>query len=542
MTSSKESIRTELAFETYPATKRLRQLALNPIDLHQRDALSVERMQKYASAACGIKFLYGTERITDEVMQALVELSEQAHVHEKMRKVQGGEVMNLIEGYPSENRPVLHTATRDFFGSPPLSKQAEQAALEAKKEVEKLKQFMLKIDQENHFSDLVMVAIGGSELGPKAHYVALEHLLKDGRKVHFISNVDPDDASRVLSGLDLNKTLVVVVSKTGSTLETQTNEALVRERFKEKGLDPQKHFIGVTSKGSMMDNTKNYLECFYMWDWVGGRLSTSSMGGGVMLSFAFGFDVYFELLRGAHAMDQAALSKDIKTNLPLLGALLSVWNRNFLGYPTLALIPYSQALSRYSAHIQQVEMECNGKRIDKKGHPVDFHTAMIIWGEPGTNAQHSFYQMIHQGTDIVPLEFIGFKESQYGEDLDIHGTTSQQKLLSNLFAQMLALATGQNNENPNKYFPGNRPSHLLLAEKLTPFIAGCLLAYFEHKVAFEGFIWDINSFDQEGVQLGKVLAEKILNRFSAKNTQKKSEEYPLGDFLISELETFPEQR
>lgn len=541
MDSTKETAQNQLAFEHYTATRKLRQLAAHPINLHEKNALTVERMEKYVSQACGIKFIYGTERITDEVMKSLIELANQAKVHEKMRKVQGGEIMNLIKGFPSENRPVLHTATRDFFGSAPLTKEAEKASCEARQEVDKLKAFLEKVDRDDHFSDLIMIAIGGSELGPKAHYVALEHLLKKGRRVHFISNVDPDDAAHVLKGIDLSKTLVVVVSKTGSTLETQTNEALVRERFKQQGLDPQKHFIGVTSKGSVMDDPKNYLACFYMWDWVGGRLSTSSMGGGVMLAFAFGFDVYFELLRGAHAMDQAALTEDIQTNLPLLGALLSVWNRNFLGYPTLALIPYSRALSRYSAHIQQVEMECNGKRIDREGRPVDFHTAMIIWGEPGTNAQHSFYQMIHQGTDIVPLEFIGFKESQFNEDVTLKGTTSQEKLLSNLFAQMLALATGQNNDNPNKYFPGNRPSHLLLAEKLTPFIAGCLLAYYEHKVAFEGFIWDINSFDQEGVQLGKVLADKILHRFAAQQGDQ-TEKYPLGDFLISQLKCFPEQK
>jgi glucose-6-phosphate isomerase len=281
-----------------------------------------------------------------------------------------------------------------------------------------------------------------------------------------------------------------------------------------------------------MDDRKRYLESFYIWDWVGGRYSTTSMVGGVMLSFAFGFDVYWDFLKGVNAMDKQALNPSIKKNIPLLGALLSVWNRSFLHYPTLALIPYSQPLSRYSAHIQQVEMESNGKHIDQNGNQVDYATGPVIWGEPGTNAQHSFYQLIHQGTDIIPLEFIGYALSQNGEDSKWNGTTLQQKLLSNLFAQAIALAVGQKSDNPNQQFKGNRPSHTLLGKQLTPFALGALLGYFEHKVAFEGFIWGINSFDQEGVQLGKVLAKKLIDRFSdPKNTKP----YPLGDAFINQL-------
>lgn len=283
-----------------------------------------------------------------------------------------------------------------------------------------------------------------------------------------------------------------------------------------------------------MDDRKRYLESFYIWDWIGGRYSTTSMVGGVMLSFAFGFDVYWDFLRGANAMDKQALNRDFNQNVPLLGALLSVWNRSFLHYPTLALIPYSQALSRYSAHIQQVEMESNGKHIDQGGRQVDFPTGPVIWGEPGTNAQHSFYQLIHQGTDIIPLEFVGFKYSQNGADSQWKGTTLQQKLLSNLFAQAIALAVGQKSDNPNQQFKGNRPSHILLGKQLTPYSLGALLGYFEHKVAFEGFLWGINSFDQEGVQLGKVLAKKLIDRFADPKT---SEPYPLGDAFLKQLDT-----
>jgi glucose-6-phosphate isomerase len=527
-----------LAFDHYPATAKLKAMAQHPCDLTDPHVLTPERLKKYISESCGFKLLYGTERITDDVMKTLQELTREADVFTQMEKMQAGEVINKIEGYPSENRRVLHTAVRDFFDNPNKAKAAVEATAEAKQEIDKLQHFLSKIDKQKRFTDLVMIGIGGSDLGPRAHYIALQHLQKEGRHVHFISNVDPDDAAAIFKNLDLSKTLVVCVSKSGTTLETLTNEEIARSYFLKASLNPQEHFIAVTGKGSPMDDPKKYLESFYIWDWIGGRYSTTTMVGGVMLSFAFGFEVFWELLRGANAMDKAVLQRNIDHNLPLLGALLSVWNRNFLGYPTLAIIPYSQALLRFPAHIQQLSMESNGKQIDKFGHRVDFQTGPIIWGEPGTNAQHSFFQLIHQGTTTVPLEFVGFKESQYNRDLLFRGTYSQEKLLANLFAQAIALAAGQKDpENPNKNFPGNRPSHILLARKLTPSILGSLLAYFEHKVAFEGFILGINSFDQEGVQLGKVLANKIIDQFAAKRGQGKHTDFALGEAMIKQLET-----
>lgn len=524
---------TTTHFLQYPATKQLEKLAKTPFDLTKPENLTPERLQKYCSQSCGYKLLYGTERVNEETLQALSTLAKEANVMQKMAQMQAGETINTIHGFPSENRSVLHTATRDFFDHPNQGVEAKKGAALAKKQVDKLKAFIEKIDRENRFTDLVMVGIGGSDLGPRAHYIALEYLRKPGRQAHFICNVDPDDAASVLKDLDLSKTLVVIVSKSGTTLETATNEAFVREHYKKVNLDPAKHFIAVTMEGSPMEDPKKYLESFHMWDWIGGRYSTTSMVGGVMLSFTLGFEVFWELLRGANAMDKAVLeTDDLSKNLPLLAALLGIWNRNFLHYPTLAIIPYSQALLRFPAHIQQLDMESDGKRIDKEGQPVTFDTGPIIWGEPGTNAQHSFYQLIHQGTTVVPIEFIGFKESQRSEDVTFKGTTSQQKLLANLFAQALGLATGQKNENPNKVFPGNRPTHILLGKKLTPYSLGVLLAFFEHKVAFQGFIWNINSFDQEGVQLGKVLANKIIGRFAGEK-----ETYPLADVLIKHLES-----
>lgn len=530
--------KTAIPFTQCRAFQKLKQLAEKPFDLTIPGNLTPQRLSHFRAEACGYKFLYGTERVTEQVMEALAELADETQALAKMQKMQSGEVVNYIEGYPSEQRAALHTATRDFFKRPSSGKKAVEAAQLAKEELEKLKTFMGKIDGEKRYTDMIMIGIGGSDLGPRAHYLALQHLLKPGRRVRFISNIDPDDAAMALRHINLSKTLVVVVSKTGTTLETFSNEEFVRAHFKKQGLKPEEHFISVTCPGTPMDDASKYLACFHFWEWVGGRFCTTSMAGGVMLSFAFGITVFQELLQGANAMDKTALENNLNQNLPLLAALLSIWNRNFLHYPTTVLLPYSQALSRFPAHIQQVEMESNGKRIDQLGHPVDFHTAPIIWGEPGTNGQHSFYQLIHQGTDIIPLLFIAFRESQCQDDIEIQGTTLQQKLLANVFAQMIALATGQANDNPNKVFPGNRPSSLLLANRLTPFTLGALLAFFEHRTAFEGFIWNINSFDQEGVQLGKVLAGQILNLFLAeKGDAAPSKPFPLGQTLLDQLKS-----
>lgn len=521
-------------FQQYSNVQRLRQFCENPIDLTKEGVLSKERLEKMKTESCGFKLLYATERVNDDVMQALFDLGAEAHVLKKMHDMQSGEVINKIEGYESENRMVLHTAMRDFFEDQNQAKAAREASKLAWDEIEKLRSFMKEIDKKD-FTDLVQIGIGGSDLGPRALTIACHAFHKEHRRGHFISNVDPDDATQVINDVDLSKTLFVVVSKSGSTLETLTNEELVRERLRNAGLNPKDHFIAVTGKGSPMDDPSRYRTSFYIWDYIGGRYSVTSMVGGVMLSFVLGVDGFLEILKGASKMDKIALSKDMKVNLPLVNALLGIWNRNFLHLPTVAIIPYSQALLRFPAHLQQLDMESNGKHIEKKGGTVDFETGPIIWGEPGTNGQHSFYQLIHQGTTVVPVELIGFKESQYSKDLEIQDTTSQEKLLSNLLAQSVALAIGQKSDNPNKCFSGNRPNHLLLGACLTPETVGSLLSYFENKVAFQGFIWNINSFDQEGVQLGKVLANKFIELFKAKKHKQKSD-FELGKNYLEFLE------
>ncbi len=526
-----------IPFTEYSATKNLKNLAKEPINLTKDKDLNIQRLTKFSAQACNYQLLYGTECINEEILDNLFELADEAQVLKKMKKMQEGEITNYIQGYSSDNRPVLHTATRDFFAQRTLSPIANQASLKALKEISKLKNFIQKNNHDYHFTDLVVIAIGGSNLGPHSHYLALKYLSLPHRHVHFVTNLDPDSITSLIHGLDLKKTLVLVMSKSGTTLETATNESFIRQYFHNQALDSSKHFISVSTEGSPLDDQTKYLECFYIWNWVGGRFSTSSMMGGVLLAFAFGFEVFWEFLQGAHAMDQVALSSDTNKNLPLLGALLGIWNRNFLNYGALAIVPYSHALKHYPAHIQQVDMESNGKCVDQQGNNLDFETGPLIFGEAGTSAQHSFFQLLHQGTTIIPVEFIGFKECQRGQDHLLNSTTSQQKLLANLFAQSIALAQGKSDQNPNKLFPGNRPSHMLLGEKLTPYALGSLLAYYEHKVAFQGFIWGINSFDQEGVQLGKELATKFIYNFAIQNGSKDKREltHPLGDTFLNFL-------
>lgn len=521
-------------FSKLASTKKLNQLANNPVDLKNQQFLHEKRIEECQVEGAGLKLVYAFEKVDQSVLEGLKELAFETKALEKMMKMQNGEVMNQIIGFDSENRQVLHTAMRDFFSDKNQAKEAKTVAELAFLEVKKLEQFEKRIDLENKFDTFVQIGIGGSDLGPKAIYLALQAYQKKPRKVYFVSNVDPDDAAFTLKQIDLKKTLFIVVSKSGTTLETLTNESFFRERYEKLGINPKDHFIAVTGKDSPMDNPKNYLESFYIWDFVGGRYSVTSMVGGVILSLAISFECYMEFLKGANEMDKIALQKDVMKNLPLFGALIGIWNHNFLNTPTLAVIPYAQALSRFPAHLQQLDMESNGKHITQDGQFVDFETGPVIWGEPGTNGQHSFYQLIHQGTQVVPVCFIGFKHSQRGLDWKYESTTSQQKLNANLFAQALALAIGQASKNPNKVFEGNRPSHIILAKELTPQICGALLSYFENKVAFQGFIWGINSFDQEGVQLGKVLAKEFL-RIMEKGENVDPKDFPLGQALLKKL-------
>jgi len=510
--------------------KKLKKISEKPIDLTKKDIFTTERIKKMQINCLDYTFFYATEQIDEEIIEILFNLAKETDAISKMIDMQNGEIINGYLNCPSENRQVLHSATRDIFENKNTSIKAEKASKLAYEEILKLEKFLSEINKKNKFQNLVQIGIGGSYLGPKALYEALKKYGQKNKKIYFISNIDPDESSYILNNIDLSKTLFVSVSKSGTTLENLTNEEIVRIKLKEKGLNPKEHIVSVTGKKSPMDDSSKYLESFYIWDFIGGRFSVTSMVGGVTLGFALGIENFKEILKGANYMDKIALKGDI-TNLPLFSALLGIWNRNFLNYSNLAIIPYSQALLYFPLHLQQVDMESNGKNINKKCEFIAYKTGPVVFGDIGTNVQHSFFQLFHQGTNIVPVEFVGYKYCQYKQDLKIKNTTSQQKLLSNLFAQSIALAIGKKDKNPNKNFSGNRPNHILLGEKLDPFSLGVLLSYYENKIAFQGFIWDINSFDQEGVQLGKVLANQFLDLFA-----KKDIDFDIGKEFLKQMD------
>ena len=345
-------------------------------------------------------------------------------------------------------------------------------------------------------------------------YMALENWARKNNtfrmEAKFISNVDPDDAAAVLASVDLSRSVFILVSKSGTTLETLTNETFVKKALKDAGLDPSRHMIAVTSETSPLAKSSDYLTAFFMDDYIGGRYSSTSAVGGAILSLAFGPEVFSRFLDGAAEGDALAAKTNPMDNAAMLDALIGVYERNILGYPSTAVLPYSQALSRFPAHLQQLDMESNGKSVNRFGESLNYPTGPVIFGEPGTNGQHSFYQLLHQGTDIIPLQFIGFRRNQADVDVVIQDSTSQQKLCANVAAQIMAFACGKEDDNRNKYFAGNRPSSIIIGEQLTPESLGALLAHFENKVMYQGFLWNLNSFDQEGVQLGKVLAKRVL--------------------------------
>lgn len=508
-------------FKATRAYARLMQLADCPIDLRSPGILSPARIGRMVCEAGPLRLLYATQRVDAAELEALEDLARETGAVEQFRAMVRGEVMNHVFPLGPEKQRVLHTASRNVFPDLPAQRGAvehSEAAGLARQRLDELRAFLAEIGGQ--FDHLVQIGIGGSDLGPRALYLALRQCWQEGRSVHFLSNVDPDDAAQVLSGLNLERTLVAVISKSATTLETRTNEDIAASRFA-RALNlseaevTRRQFVFVTAHPERLK--RPYRHVFGMDEYIGGRFSATSMVGGVPLGFGLGCENFEAILRGAREMDLNALNPNPCENLSLLAALLGIWNRNFLGYETLAILPYSQMLVRFVAHLQQLDMESNGKRVTRWGEAAGYPTGPIVWGEPGTNGQHAFYQLIHQSDTIVPCEFIGFRESQMGQDLDVEGTTSQQKLLANLLAQARALATGKSEDNPNRVFPGNRPSSLLIADRLDPRTLGALLAFYENKVAFQGFIWNINSFDQEGVQLGKVLADRFIAHLNARN-------------------------
>ena len=468
-----------------------------------------ERVKSYSvPMAEGLAYNYAAKQVNEDVLAALVKLAEEAQLSEKFEELYNGAVINT-----GENRLVLHQLTRGQLGNTVTADGVDKRAFYVEQQ-NRIAEFANKVHAGEitnaageKFTTVVQIGIGGSDLGPRAMYLALENWAKKNgcfkMEAKFISNVDPDDAAAVLNSIDVAHSIFVLVSKSGTTLETLTNESFVKDALKNAGLDASKHMIAVTSETSPLAKSDDYLAAFFMDDYIGGRYSSVSGVGGAVLSLAFGPEVFAAFLEGAAAEDKLSANKDVLQNPEMLDALIGVYERNVLGYPSTAVLPYSQALNRFPAHLQQVDMESNGKS-------VNYPTGPVLFGEPGTNGQHSFYQLLHQGTDIVPLQFVGFRNNQMETDVDIQGSTSQQKLCANVAAQIVAFACGKADENKNKNFEGGRPSSIIIGDQVNPKTLGALLAHFENKIMFQGFLWNVNSFDQEGVQLGKVLAKRVL--------------------------------
>ena len=502
--------------DTISAYQELRKVT--PVNL--REAMTgengAERVRKYSvPMAAGLAYNYAAKQVDDEVLEALAKLAEETQLAGKFEALYNGEVINT-----GEKRMVLHHMTRGQLGEGVAADGVDKRSFYVQ-EQKKIAELANKVHAGEitnaageKFTTVVQIGIGGSDLGPRAMYLALENWAKVNNtfkmEARFISNVDPDDAAAVLNTIDVAHSLFVLVSKSGTTLETLTNESFVKDALKNAGLDPSRHMIAVTSETSPLAKSDDYLAAFFMDDYIGGRFSSTSGVGGAVLSLAFGPEVFAQFLDGAAEEDKLARNQDMFANPAMLDALIGVYERNVLGYQNTAVLPYSQALSRFPAHLQQLDMESNGKSVNRFGEPVDYVTGPVIFGEPGTNGQHSFYQLLHQGTDIIPLQFVGFKNNQMGRDVVIQDSTSQQKLCANVAAQIVAFACGKADENRNKNFAGGRPSSIIAGEQLTPQALGALLSHFENKVMYQGFVWNINSFDQEGVQLGKVLAKKVL--------------------------------
>lgn len=484
-------------------------------ELSSADA--VKRIKEYSvPMAEGLTYNYAAKQVNEQILKTLQELSDESQLLEKFEALYNGEVVNT-----GEKRMVLHQLTRGQLGKDVIADGVNKRDFYIK-EQKRIAEFADKVhsgkivnEKGEKFTSVCQIGIGGSDLGPRAMYLALENWAKKNNtfkmEAHFISNVDPDDASAVLASIDLAHTIFILVSKSGTTLETLTNESFVKDGLKNAGLKVSKHMIAVTSETSPLAHNPDYMEAFYMDDYIGGRYSSCSGVGGAVLSLAFGPKVFADFLDGAANQDKTALNKDIRKNPALLDALIGVYERNVQEYPSTAILPYSQALSRFPAHLQQLDMESNGKSVNRDGKEINYVTGPVIFGEPGTNGQHSFYQLLHQGTNIVPLQFIAFSENQTGKDVVIEDSTSQKKLCANVVAQIVAFACGKKDADPNKSFAGNRPSSLIYGKSLTPKTLGALLAHYENKVMFQGFVWNINSFDQEGVQLGKKLAKAVLS-------------------------------
>ncbi len=500
----------------------------NTKNTHLRDlfASDIDRGSRFSLKWNDFLVDYSKNRIDGETMALLLELAEEVGLSKAIEGYFGGELINQTEG-----RAVLHTALRAKKGDTVLvdGENVVEEVYQVKQKIKSFSEAVISGNRKGHtgkaFTDVVNIGIGGSDLGPAMVTEALK-FYKNHLKVHFVSNVDGDHVHETLKELDPETTLFVIVSKTFTTQETLSNALTIKKWFLKSASekDVKDHFVAVSTN---LEKIKEFgiadENVFPMWDWVGGRFSLWSAVG-LSIALSVGFENFDQLLSGAHEMDSHFKETPFQENIPVILAMISVWYNNFYGAETEAIIPYTQYLHRFPAYLQQGIMESNGKSMDRNRERTSYQTGTIIWGEPGTNSQHAFFQLIHQGTKLIPTDFIGFKKSLHG-DADHH-----HKLMANYFAQTEALMNGKTREEvrqelkaqglsgaelesllPFKVFEGNKPTNTILIDKLTPKSLGALIALYEHKIFVQGVVWNIFSFDQWGVELGKQLAKNILN-------------------------------
>lgn len=511
------------------AWKKLQAHANTTAQLSMKDLFiaDVKRASNFSILHGDIYFDFSKNRITSETKDLLIALANETQVKEAIRAMFKGEVINQ-----TENRSVLHVALRNF-GNKPIKSNGVDVMPEVKKVLAKMKTFCEAVHEGKHLGytgkkikSIVNIGIGGSDLGPLMVTEALKPYTVKGIEAHFVSNVDGTHIAETLKKVNPETTLFLIASKTFTTQETMTNAHTARNWFLKKAKDEKhiaKHFAALSTNSVAVEkfgiDTNNMFE---FWDWVGGRYSLWSAIG-LSIALTIGYNNFEELLKGAYNIDQHFSTTSFDKNIPVLMALIGIWNTGFLGAKTEAILPYDQYLHRFSAYFQQGNMESNGKSVDRNGKKINYQTGPIIWGEPGTNGQHAFYQLIHQGTELIPCDFIApaISHNPIGDH--------HPKLLSNYFAQTEALMNGKkldevktelknqgldkaavNKLAPFKVFEGNKPTNSFLIRKITPFTLGQLIALYEHKIFVQGVIWNIFSFDQWGVELGKQLAGKIL--------------------------------
>ena len=504
-----------------PAWRALMEHFQQVKDLHLRGLFAEDekRGERFTLEAEGIYLDYSKNRVTDTTLRLLLQLAEAAGLRNRIDAMFRGEKINV-----TEQRAVLHVALRAPKDEV-INVDGQNVVPEVHEVLDRMADFSNRVRSGEwkgftgkRIRNVINIGIGGSDLGPAMAYEALKYYSDRDMHFGFVSNVDGTDFVEAVHGLDPEETLFIVSSKTFTTQETLTNARSARDWSLKVLKDDKavaKHFVAVSTNEKEVAkfgiDTENM---FGFWDWVGGRYSYDSAIG-LSLMIAIGPEQFSEMLAGFHSMDEHFRTAPFEQNLPVLLGLIGVWYNNFFGAETVAILPYDQYLWRFSSYLQQLDMESDGKHVDLEGRPVDYQTGPIIWGQPGTNGQHAFYQLIHQGTKLIPCDFIGF--SQALNPLKPH----HDLLMANFFAQTEALAFGKTAEEvaadgvaafqvPHRTFEGNHPTNTILADKLTPEMLGKLVALYEHKVFVQGTIWNINSFDQWGVELGKVLASRII--------------------------------